>query len=86
MSLPSPKLDDRTFDELRQEAIEKIPALCPSWTDFNPSDPGITLLELMAWMCETVLYRLNRVPDKNYIKFLELMGIRLSAPRPARPP
>jgi hypothetical protein len=83
MSLPTPNLDDRTWQDIVEEAKKLIPAFCPQWTDFNPSDPGLTLVELMAWMTEMIIYRLNRVPDKNYIKFMELMGIRLKTPRPA---
>ena len=48
MSLPSPNLDDRTWADIVEEAKKMIPGLCPDWTDFNPSDPGITLLELMG--------------------------------------
>jgi hypothetical protein len=84
MSLPTPKLDDRNWDDLVDEAKRRIAVKCPDWTDFNPSDPGMTLVELMAWMTETVLYRLNRVPEKNYIKFLELIGVRLLPAKPAR--
>ncbi|MGA1865660.1 MAG: putative baseplate assembly protein [bacterium] len=84
MSLPSPNLDDRTFNDIVEEAKKMIPRYCPQWTDFNVSDPGITLIELMAWMTEIILYRLNRVPEKNYIKFLELIGIRLRPPQPAK--
>ena len=84
MTLPTPKLDDRSFEEIVNDALAKIPELCPQWTDFNPSDPGRTLIELMAWMTEIILYRLNRVPEKNYIKFLELMGITLQPAHPAR--
>ena len=84
MSLPTPKLDDRDWDDLVDEAKRRIAAKCPQWTDFNPSDPGMMLVELMAWMTETVFYRLNRVPEQNYIKFLELIGVRLQPARPAR--
>lgn len=84
MSLPTPNLDDRSFKDIVNEAIKLIPKYCPQWTDFNPSDPGITLIELMAWMTEMIIYRLNRVPEKNYIKFLELMGVTLRPPQPAR--
>jgi hypothetical protein len=84
MSLPSPNLDDRTFEDIVAEAKRLIPSKCPQWTDFNPSDPGITLLELMAWMTEMILYRLNRVPDKSFIEFLSLMGVRLIPPQPAK--
>ena len=82
--IPTPKLDDRTFKDIVEEAIRLIPQYCPEWTNFNPTDPGITLVELFAWMTEMVLYRLNRVPDKNHLAFLNLMGIGLKPPQPAR--
>ena len=82
--IPSPNLDDRQFEDIVEEAIRLIPQYCPEWTNFNPSDPGITLLELFAWMTEMVIYRLNRVPEKNYLAFLNLLGIRLRPPQPAR--
>ncbi len=82
--IPSPNLDDRTFDDIVQEAIRLIPQYCPEWTNHNPSDPGIALIELFAWMTEMTLYRLNRVPEKNYLAFLELMGVTLAPPQPAR--
>ena len=83
MSLQVPNLDDRTFQDIVSEARSKIPLYCPKWTDYNLSDPGITLIELFAWMVDMLLYRLNQVPEKNYIKFLELMGIQLQPPNPA---
>ncbi len=84
MSLPSPNLDDRTWEEIVEAAKRLIPTYCPRWTDFNASDPGITLVELMAWMTEMILYRLNLVPDKNYIKFMDLIGVTLKPPKPAQ--
>jgi hypothetical protein len=81
--IPAPKLDDRTYADLVAEAMRLIPRYCPEWTNHNPSDPGITLLELTAWMTELILYRLNRVPEKNYLAFLDLIGVRLRAPQPA---
>ena len=50
------------------------------------SDPGITLIELFAWMTDMLLYRVNQVPDKLYIKFLRMIGVRLEPPRAARAP
>jgi hypothetical protein len=82
--IPSPDLDDRKFEDIVEEAKRLIPQYCPEWTNFNPSDPGITLIELFAWMTEMMLYRLNKVPEKNYLAFLELMGVTLRAPQPAR--
>ena len=82
--IPSPNLDDRTYRDIVDEAIRLIPQYCPEWTNFNPSDPGITLVQLFAWMTEMVIYRLNRVPEKNYLTFLDLMGIQRQPPQPAR--
>lgn len=69
-----PRLDDRSFQELRDEAIDRIRATCPAWTDFSSSDPGIALVEAFAYLTHVMLYRLNRVPEKQYNAFLELLG------------
>ncbi|MEM7553305.1 MAG: putative baseplate assembly protein [Cyanobacteria bacterium P01_A01_bin.84] len=82
--LPSSNLDDRAFDDLVEECIMRIPRYCPEWTDHNLSDPGITLVELFAWLTDQMLLRFNQVPRKNYVAFLELLGIRLQPPAPAR--
>lgn len=84
MLLPVPNLDDRRFQDLVDEAKRRIPRYCPQWTDHNVSDPGVTLIELFAWMTEQYLFRLNQVPDKNFITFLDLIGVRLAPAQPAR--
>ncbi|HKE25415.1 MAG TPA: putative baseplate assembly protein [Bryobacteraceae bacterium] len=83
MPLPDIQLDDRTFEDLTQELQRRIPAYTPEWTDFNESDPGIALIELFAWLEEILIYRLNKIPDKAYIKLLNLIGIQLNPPAPA---
>ena len=84
MRLPEIQLDDRRFQDLVSEARLKITRSCPEWTEHNVSDPGITLIELFAWMTEMTIYRLNRVPDKLHVALLELLGIRLDGPSAAR--
>jgi predicted phage baseplate assembly protein len=84
MALPVPNLDDRRFQDLVDEAKRLVQQRCPEWTDHNVSDPGVTLIELFAWMTDQVVYRLNRVPDRNYVKFLELIGVSLYPPTAAR--
>jgi predicted phage baseplate assembly protein len=79
-------LDDRSFNDILEEALRRIPVYTPEWTDHNLSDPGITLIELFSWMTDIVLYRLNRVPDRHYVKFMELVGMRLREAEPARAP
>ena len=85
MPLPAPNLDDLRFQtDLVDEARRRIIRYCPEWTDYNLSDPGITLIELFAWMTEQLVYRLNRVPEKNYVKFLEMLGVHLQPASSAR--
>jgi hypothetical protein len=66
-------LDDRTFADLVAEAISQIPVEYPEWTDRNPSDTGIILIELLAWLTEMTLYRVNQIPDDNYASFISLL-------------
>jgi predicted phage baseplate assembly protein len=85
MTLPAPNLDDLRFQQdLVDEARKRIIHYCPEWTEYNLSDPGITLIELFAWMTEMLAYRLNRVPEKNYLKFLEMLGMQLMPANSAR--
>ncbi|MCI0398146.1 MAG: putative baseplate assembly protein [Chloroflexi bacterium] len=86
MPLATPRLDDRHFQDIVDEAKKRIPHYVKEWTDHNVSDPGITLIELFAWMTDIILYRLNQVPDLHTIKFMEMLGIRLREPVPAKAP
>jgi len=83
MSLRSPNLDDRTFDQLVEAACRRVSNSCPDWTDLSPSDPGRTLIEIFAYLTDIMLYRLNRLPDKAYVEFLRLIGVRLKPPAAA---
>jgi predicted phage baseplate assembly protein len=86
MPLPAPNLDDRRFQDLVDDAKRLVQRRCPEWTDHNVSDPGITLIETFAYVVDQVLYRLNRVPERSYVTFLELMGVELFAPAAATVP
>ena len=86
MPLPTVELDDRRFQDIVDQAKTLIPQYCPEWTDHNVSDPGVALIELFAWMTDMLLYRVNQVPDKMYLKFLEMIGVRLSPAQAARAP
>jgi predicted phage baseplate assembly protein len=82
--LPAPNLDDRRFQDLVDDARRMVQQRCPGWNDHNVSDPGITLLETFAMMVDQLIYRLNRVPERNYVKFLELIGVQMRPPTAAR--
>ena len=83
MSLKSPNLDDRRFDDLVEESLKRIRQTCPQWSDLSPSDPGVILLESFAYLTEAMIYRLNRIPEKAYIEFLKLLGVTLYPPSSA---
>jgi predicted phage baseplate assembly protein len=84
MALPVPNLDDRRFQQFVDDAKRYVQQRCPEWTDHNVSDPGVTLIETVAYMVDQLVYRLNRVPDKNYLAFLNLLGVTLFPPGAAR--
>ncbi|MBW4518166.1 MAG: putative baseplate assembly protein [Scytolyngbya sp. HA4215-MV1] len=84
MPLEAPNLDDRRFKDLFEELRSLIPRYAPEWTDHNLSDPGITMMQLFSYLGEIILFRLNRVPERNYIKFLQLIGVEQKAAAPAR--
>lgn len=82
----APPIDDRQFDDILEELKTRIARYTPEWVwnDYNDSDPGMTLAQLVAWLSEIMIYRMNKVPDLNYIRFLEMLGTELHAAQPAR--
>ena len=82
MSLPVPVLDDRTYDQFITELLGRIPAYTPEWTNQQASDPGVTLLELFAFLGENMLYRFNQIPDATSLWLLRMLQV---PPQPARP-
>ncbi|MGE3309000.1 MAG: putative baseplate assembly protein [Limisphaerales bacterium] len=84
MPITAPILDDRSYQQLRDELVRRIAVYTPEWTNHNPSDPGITLIELFAFLGENLLYRFNQIPEATRIEFLRLLQIPLRAAQPAR--
>lgn len=84
MPIRPPALDDRTFDDLVDELLARIPAHTPEWTNPRLGDPGRTLIELFAWLTDTLLYRANLVPERQRLVFLKLLGIPMRPPVAAR--
>lgn len=82
MPIRPPALDDRNFDDLVEDLLARIPAHTPEWTNPRPGDPGRTLIDLFAWLADTLLYRANLIPERQRLAFLRLLGIPM---RPAIP-
>ena len=84
VSLPFPNLDNRRFQDIVDEAKRLIPEYCPEWTNLEPSDPGVVLIELFAWMSEMLMFRLDQVPQAFYLRMLDLLGVQPFPPQAAR--
>ena len=84
MPLTIPTLDDRRYQDLLDEALARIPIHNPEWTNFNQSDPGVTLLQVFSFLTENLLYRSNQIPERNRRKFLSLLGVPLQPASSAR--
>lgn len=83
MALKSVNLDDRTWQQLVDTALVRARESCPEWTDMTAGDPGRVLIELCAFITENMIYRLNRLPEKAYVEFLDLLGVSLQPPAAA---
>lgn len=83
-SIPRFSLSDLTAQGLADEMVRRIPAHTPEWKNARPGDPGRTLIDLVAWMGETILYRVNLLPRRQRLEFLRLLGLKLRAAEPAR--
>lgn len=84
MPINLPNLDDRTYADILRDALARIPVHNPEWTNFNDSDPGVTIIQLFAFMTESILYRANQIPERNRLKFLQLLGLPLAPAAAAR--
>lgn len=84
MPVRPPALDDRSFGDLVDEVLARIPAHTPEWTNPRMGDPGRTMIELFAWLTDTLLYRVNLVPERQRLAFLRLLGVQMRPAIPAR--
>ena len=84
MPIRPPALDDRGFDDLVADLVRRIPAHTPEWTDPRDGDPGRTLIDLFAWLGDTILYRANLIPERQRLAFLRLLGQQMRPALPAR--
>ena len=76
MPIQLPNLDDRSYRQLFDEMLARVPVHTPEWTQFGEADPGVTLLELFAFLGENLLYRANQIPERNRLKFLQLLKLK----------
>ncbi len=78
MPILEPVLDDRNYEQILEEALRRIPVYTPEWTNYGiESDPGVTIVQLFAFLTESLLYRANQVPKLNRLKFLQLLNLKL---------
>ena len=82
--LPEMILDNDSFEDLIEEYRSRIAGIYPDWTDYNYHDPGMTLLELFAWMRENQQYFLEQLGAVHYRQFFRLAGFAPLKRQPAR--
>lgn len=78
MPLAPPVIDDRRFAQLVDETLARARVHTPEWTNFNQSDPGVTLVQLFSFVAENILYRANLTPERQRLKFLQLLRVPLA--------
>jgi hypothetical protein len=87
--MEAPKLDDRTAPDVLAQAQElaKTTYLAGVWTGYaDPGDPAFQLLGVFGRLMEILIERLNRVPEKNLLAFLDMVGVEPSPGFPAALP
>lgn len=77
---PTTTLSNDQQRQLVADLVASVQKIAPAWTNTTSSDPGITLLELLAWLSDTVLYRVGSVSDRK-ADLLNQMIARLAAVR-----
>ncbi len=84
MSDVVPDLDTIEFDQLVELARGEIPRYAPDWTDHNLHDPGMTLIDLLAWVVDQQVFRAGLVGGRYRRAFAALLGQQPTGPTPAR--
>ena len=84
--IPPPVIDPRKASDLFRSLREMVPHYVREWPAKDDDDPGVALLKIFSFIGEGVISRLNRAPERNFLAFLDMLGIRLLQARPARVP
>lgn len=89
MVKPAPKIDERTAADIAQQVQDLLKVYLKDYTPgLSESEKGISnaLIGVFARFAEIIIQRLNKVPDKNLLAFLNLLGASRLPPQPARVP
>ncbi len=86
MPVNVPKIDSRTYDELVDQVETQASTFTGGAWQPGEKDQGAALIRIFARLAEIVGERINRIPEKSFLAFLDLVGTRLNPPRPARVP
>lgn len=78
MPITPPALDDRRYAQLVDDTLARARVHTPEWTNFNQSDPGVTLVQLFAFLTENLIFRANQTPERHRAKFLQLLRVPLA--------
>ncbi|MBM3237387.1 putative baseplate assembly protein [Candidatus Poribacteria bacterium] len=86
MLIAPPKIDKRDFQKLLEEAKQIAPFYVPEWNAASADDSGVALLKIFFHILQEVMHRLNEVPEKNFIAFLDMLGVKQVPAQPSNVP
>jgi hypothetical protein len=86
MKSEPPKIDARKFSDLLKMSKGLVPHYTPEWAASDENDSGVALLNIFCHITENVVNRFNQVPQKNFVAFLDMLGIKLLPAQPSRVP
>lgn len=69
------KLDDSSYDAIWEKAVRMLQERADWWSHRELSDPGITLLEMWAILCDMQSFYLDQMQESHYRGYLKLLGI-----------
>ena len=74
----------KSFEERMAEAITEIPLYTDEWTNFNPSDPGMTILETLLGFGSLQQESMDEIPFRVKQNLLKMVGFEIRKGRCAR--
>ncbi len=81
-----PKIDPRRFEDIEGMVKGIVPHYTPEWAAASEKDPGVALIKIFTHMSESIINRLNKVPQKNFIAFLDMLGVKQLPAQSSRVP
>jgi hypothetical protein len=85
---PAPKVDPRTAQDISRQLRKLLAGYAPQWMQGAAADvpEGLSaaVIGIFGRFSEIIIQRLNKTPEKNLLAYLDMLGLSILPPRPAR--